>query len=188
MGKPNITSLLNQWHLGDPNALNQVVSLVHDELHRIARGRLAAWDHRISLVDPTVLVHETYLRLVGYRPREEKAWSHKGEFFSLVATMMLHILMDYQKRKRAKKHGGANIKVTLEDDMGTGRSEWDLMALEEVLAQLERLDARQGKIWKCRYLCGLSIDELVQAFALSPATLHREIKAANGWIHYRLGV
>lgn len=181
----DITQLLCQWQRGDESGLTCLISVLYDELKKIASAYLNRRGVALTLFSPTVLVNEACLKLLKHRPDPRRPFKARAEFFGLVSSVMLSVLADYARSKKALKHGGNLLKVSL-DSEHPGRDTVDLMALKEVLARLERLNARQAKIWKCRYLCGLSIRELAGAFRMGQSSIHRELKAAMGWIRLKL--
>ncbi|CAM2070579.1 ECF sigma factor [Sulfidibacter corallicola] len=178
-----ITELLERWRGGDRGALDRLFALAHGELVKIARARLGSRSD--TLFSPTVLVNEACLKLLSREPGTDRPWRSRGQFYALVSTAMLHILVDHAKRKKAAKHGGDTVWVSFDPERD-GRPSPDLLALGQALAGLERLDRRQANIWKCRFLCGLKIAEMAEAFELGESTIRRELKAANGWVRSQL--
>ncbi len=174
--------LLSAWQKGDREALDQLMPIVHRELWNIARGCLKNGRIDFSMISPTSLVNEAYLKLVKHKAKKDRPWNHIAEFYGLVTTVMLHILADHARKKRAKRHGGGLAKITLEEESTYREREVDPLELKEILDRLETLDLRLSHIWKCRYIGGLSIGEIAAVFDLSHATIHKELKAANGWI------
>lgn len=182
-GPGEMTELLERWRGGDRGALDRLFTLAHGELKIIARARLGSGGD--TLFSPTVLVNEVCLKLLKREPDADRPWRSRGQFYALVSTAMLHILVDHAKRKQAAKHGGNTVWVSFDPERD-GRANPDVLVLDQVLAGLERLDRRQANIWKCRFLCGLKITEMAEAFDLGESTIRRELKAANGWIRNRL--
>ncbi len=181
----DITWLLDNWRNGDRDALNHVVELVYDELRTIAEGHLKRSQNHSDLLSVTVLINEAYLKLSNYPSPAQRPWRNRGQFYALASTVMLHVLADYGRRKRAQRRGGRLIRVTLKDQ-AADLQELDMVELLDILEKLRDLDARSAMIWQCRYIAGLSISELCETFQLASATVHKELKSANGWIHYQL--
>ena len=178
-----ITDLLHRWREGDQASYDEAMSLAYEEIKKLARDVLSRRG-QATIISPTVLVHEAYLKLAGYSPT--RPWAGRREFYALLARAMMCFLVDHIRRKNTPKMGGDQIRITLEEERIGGLSSIDVLALDQVLQGLERLDTRRAEIWKCRYLCGLSIAELAELFHLANATLHRELKAANGWLRGQL--
>lgn len=178
-----ITSLLRRWHEGDQVAYDRVMALAYEEIKRVAQGMLGK-RCGATLISPTTLVHEAYLKLVGYQA--SRPWRDRREFYALLARAMMCFLIDHARQRASRKRGGDQVRVTLEEEKLGAESGVDVLALDEVLQRLEHLDTRRANIWKSRYLCGLSITELAELFQLGNATLHRELKAANGWLRGQL--
>lgn len=181
-----ITGLVNAWREGEEGALDQLIELVHNELKIIARARLKSFQVNLNA---TAVVNEVYIKLVGIDPSRQNSWKNRHEFFALVSKVMLRFLLDEQKRMGRGKHGGDLIRVTLEpvsEDQTVARNTVDLLGLKKALEHFETLNLRQCRLWECRYLCGLSIAELSEAFEIGISTIHRELKIANGWIRGQL--
>ncbi len=181
-----ITSLLRRWREGDQQAYDQVMSLAYEEIKRVAGGVLGKKGSGATLITPTTLVHEAYLKLAGFQA--SRPWKDRREFYALLARAMMCFLIDHARKKASLKKGGDQLRVTLEEERLGAENGVDVLALDEVLQRLERLDARRTHIWRGRYLCGLNMAELAELFELSHATLHRELKAANGWLRGQLSL
>lgn len=182
MSEP-VTELLARWSRGDRAALDLVMPLVYDELHRIAR----AYARRHSpdrTLQPTALVHEAWMRLAG---REDGSFAHRTQFYALAAKIMRGILVDHARAARAEKRGGDAIRMPLDDAMGAAwRDPVDMIALDDALNALERLDGRQARAVELKYFGGLTIDELAGALDISAATVSRDLKAAEAWLGHTL--
>ncbi|MBW8874756.1 MAG: sigma-70 family RNA polymerase sigma factor [Acidobacteria bacterium] len=179
-----VSQLLLDWRAGNPAALDQLLPLVYDELHRVARAHLARErsDHTLQ---PTALVNEAYLRLVDLRRLD---WQSRAHFIAMAATTMRRILVSHARRHRAAKRGGGAVTVTLQEDAAAGADEHsvELIALDEALSALAELDSRQSRVVELRYFAGLSIEETAEALAVSPATVKNEWKMARAWLFNRL--
>jgi RNA polymerase sigma factor (TIGR02999 family) len=175
-----ITELLQRWSQGDAAAREDLIPLVYDELRRIARRNLAGWRPNQTL-QSTALVHEAYLRLTNQRSVH---WDNRVHFFAVAAQLMRRILVDHARRIHAKKRGGECLTLVLDEALAVPENhrEVDLLALDEALNALARLDERQCKLVELRYFGGLSIDETAIAMQVSPATVKREWATARLWL------
>jgi len=179
----HVTSLLKQWKGGDDSALDRLLPLVYAELRRIAARHLRRERAGHSL-QPTGLVHEAYLRLVG-APGPE--WQDRAHFFGVSARLMRQILVDHARARGAAKRGGAARRVTLTDHVEPAvERDLDLLALDEALRRLEEMDPVQGRVVELRYFTGLSIEETAEVLGKSPATVNREWRMARAWLRREL--
>ena len=179
----DVTDLLLSWRHGDPAALDRLLPLVYDELRRIAARHLRRERAGHSL-QPTGLVHEAYLRLVG-APGPE--WQDRAHFFGVSARLMRQILVDHARARGAAKRGGAARRVTLTDHVEPAvERDLDLLALDEALRRLEEMDPVQGRVVELRYFTGLSIEETAEVLGKSPATVNREWRMARAWLRREL--
>jgi RNA polymerase sigma factor (TIGR02999 family) len=182
---PTITQLLVEWSRGDQAALEQLMPLVYDELRRLARSYLRRErpDHTLQ---PTALVHEAYLRLIE---QHSVNWQNRAHFFGLASQMMRRILVNHALARAADKRGGPAQKLSLDEATSlTDEREVGLIALDEALKELERLDPRQTRIVELRFFGGLSIEETAEALGLSPATVKREWTTAKLWLRRQIAV
>jgi RNA polymerase sigma-70 factor, ECF subfamily len=180
---PDVTELLAEWARGNSVALEQLVPLVYRELRAIAARQLRRerGDHTL---EPTALVHETYLKLVDQRP---KGWKNRGHFFAVAAQAMRRILVDHARAHRAAKRGRDIEKVTIEAIDGvTPAPPTDVIALDDALTRLASLDPRQSQIVELRCFGGLTIEETADAVGLSPTTVKEEWRLAKAWLHREL--
>jgi RNA polymerase sigma factor (TIGR02999 family) len=177
-----VTELLLKWRSGDQEALRALVPLVYHELHRLARHHLRQQrpDHTLQ---STALVHEAYLRLAKLQSVELESRQH---FFAVSALLMRQILVDYARSRRtAKRDGGC--KLTLADTISLVKSRSvDLIALDDALNGLARLDPQQSQIVELRFFSGLSIDETARVMGISPATVKRHWATARVWLHHEM--
>jgi len=178
-----ITELLIAWNQGDQGARDELMPLVYDELRRLARGYLRRErpDHTLQ---PTALVHEAFLRLID---QSKVNWQNRAHFFGIAARLMRQILINYAEARRAAKRGGSDARVSL-NDVGhlAVEQEMDLVALNEALKNLERMDPQQGRIVELRYFSGLTIEEIAEVMGVSPATVKREWSTARAWLRREL--
>src|SRR5215472_5349907 len=152
----DVTRILNAIEAGDPKAAAALLPLVYDELRRLAAQKLAH-EKAGQTLQPTALVHEAYLRLVGGRP--EAHWNGRGHFFAAAAEAMRHILVDNARRKRRAKHGGGRHRVPLDDVVpASPEAADDLLALEEALTRLAAEDPEAAQLVQLRYFAGLSVE------------------------------
>lgn len=177
-----LTELLILWAHGDESAMHRVVRLVYDELRRQAHRYLRREPAGHSL-ETTALVHETYLRLVDQRAT---AWEGRTHFFAIAAQLMRRILVDYARAQHAKKRGGTELRVPLNDNIAapssTALDEIDLMALDDALTQLAKLEPRQARIVELRYFAGLSIEETAEVLGVSIGPVKRDWVVARAWL------
>ena len=179
-----VTGLLQAWGGGDAAALDQLVPIVYEELHRQAQRylRREAPGHTLQT---TALVHEAYLRLVDQR---QARWQNRAQFFGVAAQLMRRILVDYARRHQAAKRGGSAIQVPFEEGaVAAAESDVDLVALDNALTRLAVLDPQQARVVELRYFTGLGIEESAEALGISPATVKREWAMARAWLKRELG-
>jgi len=177
------TQLLAQWRSGDQQALQALVPLVYKELRLAARRCLRA-ERPGHTLQSTELVHEAYLRLVGYSPAPARDRAH---FVAIAAKLMREILVDYARRRGAAKRL-ARYKVELDESFHLPqRQEVDVVELDRVLTLLSRRDLQQEKIVEMRFFAGLTIEETAIALEVSPATVKRDWKLAKAWLTREMG-
>lgn len=178
-----ITRILEAVSSGEEAAAEDLLALVYDHLHNMARVRMA--DERLGhTLQPTALVHETYLRLFADQP---PAWENRFHFFSAAAEAMRRILIDRARRRDRQKRGGDQQKVDLDSAIGSYEPPAEeLLALDEALTRLESIDPQMAQVVKLRYFAGLTIDETAQALQASPRTVSRLWTHARTWLHSEL--
>ena len=183
MASSDVTTLLRAWADGDATAFNRLVPLVYRELHKIARHCMAAERTGHSL-QPTALLNEAYLRLVGVTHVE---WQDRSHFYALSARLMRRILVDIARSKHSLKRG-EGITLTPLDDFAETASEPapDLVALDLALQTLARIDERKSQVVELRFFGGLSVDETAAALGVSPETVHRDWRMAKSWLRREL--
>jgi RNA polymerase sigma factor (TIGR02999 family) len=175
-----VTELLARWSKGDADAREALIPLVYEELRRIARRSLSGQSGSHTL-QPTALVHEAYLRLARNQPIE---WQNRAHFFALAARMMRQILVDHARKHAASKRGSNAITVLADEVPASGSlPNLDVMALDDAMEQLAKLDPRQCRIVELRFFGGLSIEETAEVEKISPATTKREWATARLWLH-----
>jgi RNA polymerase sigma factor (TIGR02999 family) len=178
-GSHRITLLLDGWGRGDENALEELMPLVYDELRRMARGHL----HRQPAghtFQTTELLHETYLKLAG---NERHKWANREHFFGVAAKAMRHILVDHARSKHAEKRGGWRDQVSLPDDLAeTMVQSEQVLALDEALKALARLDERKSSVVELKYFGGLTNEETSAVLNISVETVKRDWRFARTWL------
>ena len=178
-----ITQPLLDWGNGNGQALEKLTPLVYDELRRLASRYLRRERHDHTL-QSTALVHEAWLRLVDQR---QIHWQNRAQFFGLAAEMIRRILIDHARNRQAAKRGDGAIKLSLDEAMATPASrDFDLLALDDALADLARLDPQQSRLVELRFFAGLSVEESAAVLGVSTATVKREWAAAKAWLYRAL--
>lgn len=179
-----ITQLLQAWGAGDRAALERLVPLVDAELRGLAghymRGQ--APDH---ILQTTALVNEAWLKLIDW---QNTGWQNRAHFFGIAARLMRQILVDEARRRRAGKHGGNAVRVSMgAAELLAQRKDYDLLALDDALKALAEFDERRCRIVELRFFGGLSVDETAEALRVSPRTVAREWRLAQAWLYRELG-
>jgi RNA polymerase sigma factor (TIGR02999 family) len=175
-----VTQLLNAVDQGDPHAAADLLPLVYDELRRLAAARLAA-EPSGNTLQPTALVHEAYLRLVGSPGGDQ--WEHRGHFFAAAAEAMRRILIDHARRKATARRGGAMQRQALDlDAAAIPEPREDLLALDEALDRLAVEDPLKASLVNLRYFAGLSLAEAAAALSLPERTAGRHWAYARAWL------
>ena len=178
-----ITELLVQWSEGDQAALDRLTPLVYDELRQMARTYLRG-ERPEHTLQATALVHEAYLRLIDQR---EVRWQNRAHFFGIASQMMRRVLVNHALARAAGKRGGGAQKIQLEEAEGLAVSpEVEILALDEAMKQLEKLDPLQNRVVELRYFGGLTVEEAAEVLNLSAATVKREWSTARLWLRRQL--
>ncbi len=181
---PNlVTQLLAAAGRGEATAQNKLWSVIYDELHALAQWQMAREPPGHTL-QATALVHEAYLRLVG---DEEVQWANRRHFFAAAAQAMRRIRIDEARRRRTRRRGGDRQRVPLsEADAVSDQDSATLLALDEALKKLERVEPRQAEVVLLRYFAGMTVEETARALDLSPKTVNNEWRFARAWLHREL--
>jgi RNA polymerase sigma-70 factor, ECF subfamily len=176
----DVTRLLLEWKQGNQAAVDALTPIVYAELRRLAAGYMR--DERAAVtLQPTALVHETYLRLVS---QDIPDWESRSHFFGVAAHLMRQILVDHARKNQAEKRGGGAPKAAIEDALGFAPERSAAMiALDDALHELNRIDERQAKVIELRFFGGFSVEETAQALGVSVATIGREQRMAEAWLH-----
>jgi RNA polymerase sigma factor (TIGR02999 family) len=188
----NVTGLLQRWSAGDTGALDRLLPVIYAELRRIASHQLRGErnDHTLA---PTALVHELYLRLVDQR---RSTWESRAHFFGLAAQLMRRILVDDARARHAGKRGGSVARVSLEDALDESHGEpdtpgrpgalADVLAIDQALERLSKIDQDQARIVELRFFAGLTVEETAHVLKRSPRTVKREWRLARAWLYREL--
>jgi len=174
-----VTRLLQEWSEGDKTALEQLMPLVHDELHRLAHQHMRR-EGPGHVLQTSALINEAYLRLVD---QPEIRWENRNHFFGIAARLMRRILVDEARKRNSAKRGGSQIQVPLDDATSLADEQSaNVAALDDALKQLEKIDARQGQIIELRFFGGLSIEETANVLQVSAGTVMRDWTFARAWL------
>src|SRR5687767_10183415 len=167
----DVTGLLRAWGQGDLAARDEVLELMYQALRRQAAARLRR-EGRAHVLQPTALVHETYLRLVDQRQAD---WCNRSQFFAVASELMRRILVDHARRRMMAKRSGQWTRVMVADDVAIGHPpDVDLLDLDAALSELGSLDPRKSRIAEMRFFAGLSLEQISETLAISRATVERE--------------
>lgn len=180
----DVTALLLAWGRGEAEAREKLIPLVYAELRRLAAGAMAA-ERKDHTLEPTALVHETYLKLIR---QPDVPWQNRAHFFGVASRLMRQILVDHARAHGAEKRGGGKPRLTLDSALAAaaGGNEVELLALDDALTELSRLDETQGRVVEMRFFGGLSVSETAEALGVSPATVKRDWAVARAWLFRRL--
>jgi RNA polymerase sigma-70 factor, ECF subfamily len=175
-----ITRLLKAWSGGDPEALEQLTPKVYTELRRMA-GQHMRNEHPGSTLQATALVNEVYMRLVN---AANVNWQDRAHFFAVSAMMMRRILVGRARKRNSEKRGGAAPKVNLDDvaEVASVGKEREIVAIDDALEELARIDARKAKVVELRFFGGLSVEETAQVLRISAQSVMRDWKLAKAWL------
>jgi len=178
-----VTQLLERWSEGDEKALDQLMPLVYDELHRLA-GAYLRRERREHTLQPTALINETFIKLFGQR---QPNWKNRAQFFGVAAQLMRRILVDHARRHHASKRGGDRLNVSLSNIGAFGNQpDADLLTLHDALDRLAEIDPVAARVVELRFFGGLTIEETAEVMGISHATVEREWKVAKAWLKAEL--
>jgi RNA polymerase sigma factor (TIGR02999 family) len=183
MTKPQaVTDWLIAWGQGDESALDQLIPLVHEELRLLARRymRRERGQRAARTLQTTALVNEAYLRLID---AQRVQWQNRAHFFAIAARLMRRILVDYARAQSYAKRGGGMSPLSLDEatELGMDRAP-DLVALDDALDALARIDERKSRVIELRFFGGLSVEETAEALKVSPDTVMRDWRLAKSWL------
>lgn len=179
----DVTRLLQDWRDGNEAALEKLTRVVYDELRRLA-NRYLRGERRNHTLQGTALVHEAYMRLVGYTELE---WQNRAHFFGVAARIMRQILIDHARKRQSDKRGGGREDLPLDEAVvfSTERPE-SLVALDDALEALAEVDPQKSRVIELRYFGGLGVEEISEVTALSISTVRRHMRLAEAWLHREL--
>jgi RNA polymerase sigma factor (TIGR02999 family) len=181
----DVTRLLDAAAAGDHKAAADLLPLVYGELRQLAAARMAA-EAPGQTLQPTALVHEAYLRLIG--PADDLRWENRGHFFAAAAEAMRRILVEAARRKNAARHGGGLHRHDANDlPIAAPQPDEDLVALDEALSRFAQVEPRKAELVKLRYFVGLTIEETAEALGISPATAKRHWAYSKAWLLQAMG-
>jgi RNA polymerase sigma-70 factor (ECF subfamily) len=175
-----VTMLLQNWRGGDPSALDQVAEIVDRELRRLAASYLRR-ERPGHTLQPTALVNEAFLRLMGQRDRVD--WESRSHFVAIAARHMRQILVDHARRHNAGKRGAGATVISLDDaPASTDPRSVDLLALDQALEKLAQVDPRKGRAMELKFFGGLEMAEIAAVLSLSVKTVEKDVRMAGAWL------
>ncbi len=179
VAQSEVTQLLVAWGDGDEEARAQLYSLVYEELHRLAHGRMRR-ERAAHTLQTTALIHEAFLRLID---QKQGGWESRGHFYAIAAQMMRRVLVDYARRRQGKKRGGDAVRLSLaEVPEVAAQPAHDVLVVNDALEALATVDPRKAKMVELRFFGGLSIEETATCLGVSPGTVMRDWTLAKAWL------
>lgn len=179
-----LSQLLERWSDGEPEALEELLPLVYDELRRLAQRHMRR-ERAAHTLQPTALVHEVYLKLAGQRRAE---WKGRTQFFAVAARVMRRVLVDHARSRSYQKRGGNAQRVTLQNDAARAEAPAvDLIDLDTALDQLAEFDPRKARVVELRVFGGLTIDETATTLEVATGTVINDYAVARAWLYRQLG-
>ena len=176
---PDVTGLLLAWRGGDEEALSRLIPAIERELHRIAR-RCMAGERVGHSLQATALVNEAYVRLIDVRQMD---WQNRAHFLAMAARVMRRILVDSARAKRYQKRGGGDVRITFDEGLAVaGDASPDLVALDDALCALARMDERRSHVIELRFFGGLTVEETAIVLKVAPDTVMRDSRLAKAWL------
>jgi len=181
--QPDVSHLLVRWSEGDARALEELIPIVYANLRLLGRSALRR-QARESILQPTVLVHEAWLRIAG---NHRLSLRTQRQFYALAAKIMRDILIDQMRRRRAAKRGGSQVEIALDDANPAVHPRYvDFLILDEAITRLEEIGVNYSRIVELRYFAGLTIEETAEVLNVSHATIEREWNFARAWLRREL--
>ena len=178
--RSDITQWLAVCREGDTEALEKLLPIIYDELHRQA-VRAFSRERAGHTLQPTALVNEVYLRLVS---QHEMKWQNRAQFLGIAAQMMRRILVSHARARKAAKRGGGDTCITLEEGVAAApERDVNLLAIDEALTRLETVDPEKSRMVELRFFSGLSIEETAEVMGVSPRTIDRQWQTAKAWLY-----
>ncbi len=179
----DVTQLLQSWSHGNRQALAELLPLVYDELRRLAASYMR-FENPGHTLQATALVHEAYMKLIQQR---NVSWQSRAHFFGIAAQMIRRILVDHVRATRAQKRGSGFLDLSLDEAIGVPeKRNWEILALDDALKTLAKVDPQQSHIVELRFFAGLSIEETATIVGVSPATVKRDWVTAKAWLFREL--
>ncbi len=177
---PDITRILQEWSDGNTEVLDDLMPLIYDELRRQA-SRFLRKERANHTLQTTALIHEAYLKLID---QKEVKWQNRAHFFAIASTAMRRILVDHARERHREKRGGSGENVPIDEafQIVSKEKSVDLIALDEALNRLAKLDERQAQVVELRYFSGLSNDETAEVLGVSNATVRLDWNMAKAWL------
>ncbi|MDZ7717567.1 MAG: ECF-type sigma factor [Balneolaceae bacterium] len=178
-----LTKILNSFS-ENSESINEALPLVYDELRVLAQRELRH-ERKGHTLNTTALVHEAYMKLINHPPKGE--WDGRHHFFGIAARAMRQILVNYAKKKNRKKRGGKQTPAEFDEGiyLSTEKAE-EIVALDEALGRLEKINERQARVIECRYFAGYNIEETADILEISPATVKRDWTVAKAWLYNQI--
>jgi RNA polymerase sigma factor (TIGR02999 family) len=173
----DVTSLLLQWGNGDPSALDRLTPIIYHDLLRLAKARLSR-ENRECTLQPTALVHESYLRLAD---QTRLRLQNRAHFYAVAANTMRRVLIDHARKRKAEKRGGVRITLQTGMDVAQGRAP-DLLMLDNALCKLAEIDERKSRAIELKYFGGMTTEEIGLVLGISVATVGRELRVGQAWL------
>jgi RNA polymerase sigma factor (TIGR02999 family) len=185
VGGEQVRELLARSHEGQRHVIGKLYTVLYAELRTLAHAHLRQISGGVDeTLCTTALVNESYLRLAGGAPPRA---DEREQFLALASTAMRHVLVDHARARGAQKRGGGYLRLTLHDDIAiTDGAALDLLALDDALEQLGRIDQRMVSVVECRFFGGLSLDETARALQISASTVERSWRRARAWLQHML--
>ena len=183
-GSSEVTRLLVDWQRGNKRALDQLMPLVYRELRKVAAAYLKD-ERRNHTLQPTALIHESYLRMVE---QDFPQWESRAHFFAVAAKLMRQILVDHARGRRASKRGGDQVRLSLDQDLETPISTADerVLILDAALTKLAAFDERKSRVVEMRVFGGMKLSDIAVALDVSEPTIKRDMRLARAWLRVEL--
>lgn len=183
MSEPDITTLLRDWGRGDEEALGRLAPIVLNELRRVA-GSYFGSERSGHTLEPTALVNEVFMWLLE---REQVQWESRNQFFGFAANLMRRILVDYARSHRRQKRGAGILPESLDEALNLAESQdVDLLALDDALNELAKIDPEGSQVVEMKFFAGLSQDEIAEVLKISKMTVRRRWTTAKLWLYREL--
>jgi RNA polymerase sigma-70 factor, ECF subfamily len=179
----SLTDLLYRWRTGDPKAHEQVLPLVYDELHRLAKNVFRHEKRQVTL-QPTALLHEAYIRVAAGMPPQ---WEGRNDLLCVFARVMRNVLVDYSRRRQSEKRGAGGRGVTLDTKIAGVAQRTDVVAIHDALLDLERIDKAKADVIELRYFGGMTIEETADMLKISASTVRRHQTVGEAWLARAIG-